>query len=109
MVAAQLANLEVAFCSMAPWFLGSGTSSFTFTVLEERGTVFGHPAGSGAEMAGENADGWTLDLPASDVHSRWQPLQLPERPPELRVRPPKTVAEMRAMLQGRGRMTLSDL
>ena len=48
---------------MAPWFLGTGFSTFTFTILEERRAVFGHVEGTGAEMVAEETLGWRLDLP----------------------------------------------
>lgn len=48
---------------MAPWFLGTGFSTFTFTILEERRAVFGHVEGTGAKMVAEETLGWRLDLP----------------------------------------------
>ena len=94
---AHVSNLEVAICAMAPWFLGTGFSTFTFTILEERRAVFGHVEGTGAEMVAKGALGWRLDLPHESAQSRLHPLPLPVQPPNLRIRPPRTVAEMRAM------------
>ena len=46
------ANVEIAICGMADYFLGTQTSSFTLAITEERQAVFGHAAGTGAEMGG---------------------------------------------------------
>lgn len=53
-------TLRVAICAMAPWFLGTGFSTFTFTILEERRAVFGHVERTGAEMVAEETLGWRL-------------------------------------------------
>lgn len=90
-------TLRVAICAMAPWFLGTGFSTFTFTILEERRAVFGHVERTGAEMVAEETLGWRLDLPQESAQTRLRPLPLPAKPPNLRIRPPRTVAEMRAM------------
>eukprot|EP00964_Phaeocystis_antarctica_P069899 scaffold42523_cov63-Phaeocystis_antarctica.AAC.1 len=44
------ANVEIAICAMADYFLGTQTSSFSLAITEERQAVFGHAAGTGAEM-----------------------------------------------------------
>jgi hypothetical protein len=68
--------LEVAICAMAPWFLGTGFSTFTFTILEERRAVFGHVEGTGAEMVAEETLGWRLDLPLKRAERSVQVVRL---------------------------------
>ena len=46
------ANVEIAICAMADYFLGTQTSSFTLAITEERQAVFGHAAATGAEATG---------------------------------------------------------
>lgn len=46
----ETANLEIAICASATRFLGTRTSSFTLTILEERRAVFGQSEESGGEM-----------------------------------------------------------
>jgi hypothetical protein len=99
--AALHAHLELAICSMAPWFLGSATSTFTATILDERVSVFGHDRGTAAHMIGDDAVGFARSPPAA---ARWRPLPLPERPPDLRIRVPTTWAELdKLRRRGRGR------
>ena len=52
----KTANLEIIICSMANLFLGTQTSSFTLTILEERTSVFGHSPETGIEMGKENVE-----------------------------------------------------
>tara|TARA_B110001452_G_scaffold259696_1_gene256353 strand:- start:123 stop:455 length:333 start_codon:yes stop_codon:yes gene_type:complete len=47
---ALAANVEIAICGMAEYFLGTKTSSFTLAIVEERQAVFGQAAGTAAEM-----------------------------------------------------------
>ena len=49
------ANVEIAICAMADYFLGTQTSSFTLAITEERQAVFGHAAATGAEMGLKDA------------------------------------------------------
>ena len=49
------ANVEIAICAMADYFLGTQTSSFTLAITEERQAVFGHAAATGAEMGRKDA------------------------------------------------------
>ena len=44
------ANVEIAICAMADYFLGTQTSSFSLAITEERQAVFGHAAATGADM-----------------------------------------------------------
>ena len=85
---ALLASLEIAVCAMAPYFLGSSGSSFTYTILEERSTIFGHGAHTGGEMLGDQVVGWDEHGPAGRL--KLHPLPLPAQPPpRLRVVPPR--------------------
>ena len=47
---ATLANVEMAICGMASFFLGTKTSSYTLAITEERQAVFGHAPGTASEM-----------------------------------------------------------
>ena len=47
---AEVANLEVVVCSMAAFFLGTKTSSYTHAIAQEREAVFGHAPETAAEM-----------------------------------------------------------
>ena len=49
------ANVEIAICAMADYFLGTQTSSFSLAITEERQAVFGHAAATGAEMGLKDA------------------------------------------------------
>ena len=49
---AEMANVEIAICAMADAFMGTGTSSFTLAITEERTAVFQKPPQSTSEMKG---------------------------------------------------------
>ena len=93
---AQLANLEMAVCSMAPFFVGSSGSTFSLAIVEERVLVFGHPPGTSGRMHGDKILGRLLGGEPQKARTRLKPLPLPARPPFLRVKAPRTFAEMRA-------------
>lgn len=48
----KIANVEIAICAMADAFMGTGTSSFTLAITEERTAVFQKPPQSTSEMKG---------------------------------------------------------
>lgn len=93
---AALAIVEMAVCAMAPYFLGSAASTFSDAILEERLFVFGHDSGTGGEMRGEELVGLQA-TPQTPAQTRLKPLALPTKVPNLRVAPPRTIAEARAM------------
>jgi len=47
---AALANVEIAICGMASFFLGTKTSSYTLAIVEERQAVFGFAADTASNM-----------------------------------------------------------
>lgn len=47
---ARLANVEIAICAMADFFLGTRTSSFTLAIMEERRAIFMRAPDSASEM-----------------------------------------------------------
>ena len=49
----RAANVEIAICSMADFFLGTRTSSFTLAITEEREAIFGKPPETGSEMGAD--------------------------------------------------------
>mmetsp|Transcript_25927 Transcript_25927/g.56844 ORF Transcript_25927/g.56844 Transcript_25927/m.56844 type:complete len:396 (+) Transcript_25927:294-1481(+) len=49
-VQVDVANVEIAICASARFFLGTKTSSYTLAIIEERTAVFGHKPDSAVEM-----------------------------------------------------------